>query len=70
MLNRACFHAVVCYCVSQLLSREKEEYDFRFAEMYEWLSIKMSIAAGEFEEQVSRIHHSRECVLVLRIVDS
>ena len=54
MLNRACFHAVVCCCVGQLLSREEEEYDLRLAAMYNRSSMKMSIAAGELEEQVSR----------------
>ena len=70
MLNKAGSDAVISCCVSQLLSRQEEEYDLRLAEMYNKVSIKISIAAGEREEQVTRNRHSMECVLVLQAIDS
>ena len=70
MLNRAGSDAVVCCCVSQLLSQQEKEYDLRLAEMYNKESTKMSIAAGESEEQVTRNRHSSEGVLILQAIDS
>ena len=70
MLNSACSDAVVCCCVSQLLSRREEEYDLQLGETWNKVSIKISIAAGEVEEQVTRNRHSSKYVLMLQVIDS